>query len=321
MTCEVLHYETESTPHRLRGGGPGTGGGGVHLLFAAAHAVPARVPPQQEEEPPKYDASSLRDGRLRLFSSYDSLGGNTILCGDKVVPPVPCQRDVLSADRQPDGETNWFVCTWSGPEPAGRRSGIFDRTGEALYTFDREYDVRLSGGVLVSDHTHQLRLFAPARPCSGRRAGAGLASGTAYPVPENAYTCLVAGDRGLWPLCPGDAAPDEENDDLYQYCCRFRSKEKDWHRGLPELPRPAVTALSAGIDGPAGPRRLVEIDTYNEAGTSLESTSLLNAVTGEERSGLCHLSPRGPWPASGRRGQVSARGSGQRHDQHRAVRI
>ena len=41
--------------------------------------------PQQEEEPPKYDASSLRDGRLRLFSSYDSLGGNTILCGDKVV--------------------------------------------------------------------------------------------------------------------------------------------------------------------------------------------------------------------------------------------
>ena len=48
--------------------------------------------PQLEEEPPKYDASSLRDGRLRLFSSYDSLGGNTILCGDKVVHQSPASE-------------------------------------------------------------------------------------------------------------------------------------------------------------------------------------------------------------------------------------
>ena len=44
--------------------------------------------------------------------------------------------------------------------------------------------------------------------------------------------------------------------------------------------------LSAGIDDPLAPADWVEIDTYNEDGTRLESTSLLNAVTGEERSGF-----------------------------------
>lgn len=188
--------------------------------------------PQLEEEPPKYDASSLRDGRLRLFSSYDSLGGNTILCGDKVVHQSPAsEMSYLLTDSQ-TGETNWFVCTWSDPDTAaGRRSGIFDRTGEALYTFDREYDVRLSGGVLVLT-TPTSFAYSPLHDhAAGDVRVLDFASGTEYPVPENAYTCLVAGD----PLAPAD-----------------------W----------------------------VEIDTYNADGTSLESTSLLNAATGEERSGF-----------------------------------
>lgn len=242
--------------------------------------------PQQEEEPPKYDASSLRDGRLRLFSSYDSLGGNTILCGDKVVHQSPAsETSYLLTDSQ-TGETNWFVCTWSDPDTAaGRRSGIFDRTGEALYTFDREYDVRLSGGVLV--------LTTPTRfaysPLHDHAAGdvrvLDFASGTEYPVPENAYTCLVAGDRLAFGLyAPGDAAPDEENDDLYQYAA-VQIQEKDGtvvYQNFHSL----LYRLSAGIDDPLAPADWVEIDTYNADGTNLESTSLLNAATGEERSGF-----------------------------------
>ena len=184
--------------------------------------------PQQEEEPPKYDASSLRDGRLRLFSSYDSLGGNTILCGDKVVHQSPAsEMSYLLTDSQ-TGETNWFVCTWSDPDTAaGRRSGIFDRTGEALYTFDREYDIRLSGGVLVLT-TPTSFAYSPLHDhAAGDVRVLDFASGTEYPVPENAYTCLVAGDRLAFGLyAPGDAAPDEENDDLYQYAA-VQIQEKD----------------------------------------------------------------------------------------------
>lgn len=160
--------------------------------------------PQQEEEPPKYDASSLRDGRLRLFSSYDSLGGNTILCGDKVVHQSPAsETSYLLTDSQ-TGETNWFVCTWSDPDTAaGRRSGIFDRTGEALYTFDREYDVRLSGGVLVLT-TPTSFAYSPLHDhAAGDVRVLDFASGTEYPVPEKRLH-LPCGGRpaGLWPLCP-----------------------------------------------------------------------------------------------------------------------
>jgi hypothetical protein len=112
-----------------------------------------------------------------------------------------------------------------------------------------------------------------------------FASGTEYPVPENAYTCLVAGDRLAFGLyAPGDAAPDEENDDLYQYAA-VQIQEKDGtvvYQNFHSL----LYSLSAGIDDPLAPADWVEIDTYNEDGTRLESTSLMNAATGEERSGF-----------------------------------
>lgn len=255
--------------------------------------------PQKEEEPPKYDASPLRDGRLRLFSSYDSLGGNTILCGDKVVHQSPAsETSYLLTDSQ-TGETNWFVCTWSDPDTAaGRRSGIFDRTGEALYTFDREYDVRLSGGVLVLT-TPTSFAYSPLHDhAAGDVRVLDFASGTEYPVPENAYTCLVAGDRLAFGLyAPGDAAPDEENDDLYQYAA-VQIQEKDGtvvYQNFHGL----LYSLSAGIDDPLAPADWVEIDTYNADGTSLESTSLLNAATGEERSGFVTYLHARALPASG----------------------
>ena len=85
---------------------------------------------------------------------------------------APKSAETAATDSQ-TGETNWFVCTWSDPDTAaGRRSGIFDRTGEALYTFDREYDVRLSGGVLVlttptSFAYSPVRLSAPSMGAGG----------------------------------------------------------------------------------------------------------------------------------------------------------
>lgn len=258
-------------------------------VFTSCSLLPTPSRPvshPQEEEPPKYDASSLRDGRLRLFSSYDSLGGNTILCGDKVVHQSPAsETSYLLTDSQ-TGETNWFVCTWSDPDTAaGRRSGIFDRTGEALYTFDREYDIRLSGGVLVLTKPTSFAYSPLHDHAAGDVRVLDFASGTEYPVPENAYTCLVAGDRLAFGLyAPGDAAPDEENDDLYQYAA-VQIQEKDGtvvYQNFHGL----LYSLSAGIDDPLAPADWVEIDTYNADGTSLESTSLLNAATGEERSGF-----------------------------------
>ena len=95
----------------------------------------------------------------------------------------------------------------------------------------------------------------------------------------------MAGDRLAFGLyAPGDAAPDEENDDLYQYAA-VQIQEKDGtvvYQNFHSL----LYSLSAGIDDPLAPADWVEIDTYNADGTSLESTSLLNAATGEERSGF-----------------------------------
>lgn len=242
--------------------------------------------PQQEEEAPLYDASSLRDGKLRLFASYDTLGGNTILCGDKVVHQSPAsETSYLLTDRQ-TGETNWFVCTWSDPDTAtGRRSGIFDRTGEALYTFDREYDVSLSGGVLVLTVPTSFAYSPLYHHAAGDVRVLDFASGTEYPVPENAYTCLVAGDRLAFGIyAPGDASPDEENDDLSPYGA-VQIQEKDG-TVVYQNARGLLYGLSSGVDDPLAPADWVEIDTYSEDGQSLESTSLLNAATGEERSGF-----------------------------------
>lgn len=51
--------------------------------------------PQQEEEPPKYDASPLRDGRLRLFSSYDSSVGTPSSAATRwCTSPLPARRPI-----------------------------------------------------------------------------------------------------------------------------------------------------------------------------------------------------------------------------------
>ena len=104
-------------------------------------------------------------------------------------------------------------------------------------------------------------------------------------VPENAYTCVAAGDRLAFGIyAPGDAVPDEENDDLYQYSA-VQIQERDG-TVVYRNDHAAVLSVTVSNGDASAPTDWLEIDTYSDDGSSIEQTSLLNATTGEERSGF-----------------------------------
>ena len=104
-------------------------------------------------------------------------------------------------------------------------------------------------------------------------------------MPENAYTCVAAGDRLAFGIyAPGDAVPDEENDDLYQYSA-VQIQERDG-TVVYRNDHAAVLSVTVSNGDASAPTDWLEIDTYSDDGMSIEQTSLLNATTGEERSGF-----------------------------------
>lgn len=250
-------------------------------------SAPASRPAQQEQDAPKnYDAASLKDGKLRILYSYNAPGGNTILCGDTVLRQSPItETSYLLTDRI-TGETNYYFCQWSDNSTAsGRRCGLFDKTGAEVLSLEAPYDADLSGGLLILT-TPMSFAYSPVHDhAPGDVRVLDLATGEELAVPENAYTCVAAGDRLAFGIyAPGDAAPDEENDDLYQYSA-VQIQERDG-TVVYRNDHAAVLSVTVSNGDASAPTDWLEIDTYSDDGMSIEQTSLLNATTGEERSGF-----------------------------------
>lgn len=250
-------------------------------------SAPASRPARQEQDAPKnYDAASLKDGKLRILYSYNAPGGNTILCGDTVLRQSPITETSYLLTDCITGETNYYFCQWSDNSTAsGRRCGLFDKTGAEVLSLEAPYDAALSGGLLILTTPTSFADSPVHDHAPGDVRVLDLATGEELPVPENAYTCVAAGDRLAFGIyAPGDAAPDEENDDLYQYSA-VQIQERDG-TVVYRNDHAAVLSVTVSNGDASAPTDWLEIDTYSDDGMSIEQTSLLNATTGEERSGF-----------------------------------
>ena len=258
-------------------------------LFTSCSILPTPTTPvthPEQEEPKNYDASSLQDGKLRILYSYNSPGGNTILCGDTVLHQASNSETTTLLTDTFTGETNYYFSRFSDSQSAtGRRCALYDTTGTEVLSFPQEYDATLSGGLLILTTPTDFAYSPMHNHAEGDVRVVDLSTGKDLPVPENAYTCIAAGDRLAFGIyAPGDATPDEETDDLFPYSM-VQIQEKDGTVVYQNL-HGVLYAISTAIDDPLTPTDWVEIDTYSEDGMTLEGTSLLNVLTGEERPGF-----------------------------------
>ena len=154
-----------------------------------------------------------------------------------------------------------------------------------MLSLEAPYDAALSGGLLILTAPTSFGYSPVHDHAPGDVRVLDLATGEELPVPENAYTCVAAGDRLAFGIyAPGDAVPDEENDDLYQYSA-VQIQERDG-TVVYRNDHAAVLSVTVSNGDASAPTDWLEIDTYSDDGMSIEQTSLLNATTGEERSGF-----------------------------------
>ena len=257
-------------------------------LFTSCSILPQPSAPAshpEQEAPKDYDASSIQDDRLRILYNYNAVGGNTILCGDTILRQSPAsETSYLVTDAQ-TGETNYYFVEWSDASaPSGRRCTLYDKTGSEVLSFDRDYDLSLSGGMLIL-RVPDVFAFSPV---NNHEAGdirvVDLATGNDLPVPENAYGCVAVGDYLAFSIyAPGDAEPDEENDDLYQYSVVQVQDKAGNIVYQTDRAGAAATSLSGTFGDEFVPSDWLEIDVYSaDASYSIEAAYLLNPSTGEE---------------------------------------
>ena len=101
-------------------------------------AAPASSVPTDAHGDPLYDSSRLDDGKLRILYGYDNSGGAcTVLCGSKVLYQSFRSENVNLLQDTVTGETNYWFRTWADPDAyCGRRSGLFDKDGNEVMTFE-----------------------------------------------------------------------------------------------------------------------------------------------------------------------------------------
>ena len=119
-------------------------------------AAPASSVPTDAHGDPLYDSSRLDDGKLRILYGYDNSGGAcTVLCGSKVLYQACRSENVNLLQDTVTGETNYWFRTWADPDAyCGRRSGLFDKDGNEVMTFEGEQNASMQNGLLVLQEAH-----------------------------------------------------------------------------------------------------------------------------------------------------------------------
>ena len=119
-------------------------------------AAPASSVPTDAHGDPLYDSSRLDDGKLRMLYGYDNSGSAcTVLCGSKVLYQSFRSENVNLLQDTVTGETNYWFRTWADPDAyCGRRSGLFDKNGNEVMTFEGEQNASMQNGLLVLQEAH-----------------------------------------------------------------------------------------------------------------------------------------------------------------------
>ena len=243
-------------------------------------AAPASSVPTDAHGDPLYDSSRLDDGKLRILYGYDNSGGAcTVLCGGKVLYQSFRSENVNLLQDTVTGETNYWFRTWADPDAyCGRRSGLFDKNGNEVMTFEGEQNASMQNGLLVLHENTGINEAAPTGACQV----IDLATGKSLPVPEGAYNCIVCGDYLVFNCYarPAGLAEDEWDDNI-----NLNSWVIVQTRDGTQTLRADSTYTYRISYSPDGLDVWVELDTYSASGAPTTQT-LYNPSTGESFADL-----------------------------------
>lgn len=256
----------------------------VCISLAAALGCGCSVPPLSpassalQTEPLPYDSTSLEDGRLRILYSNNSSGGDTVLCGGKVLYQGSSAEELSLVSS--GSEASYYWRTWpDNTASSGRRCGLYDKTGTELLSLDGNYSAQQTGGLLVlSDYSFMDMSYQPCHVFD-------LATLQELTTPENAYSCIACGGQLVYNCYtrPAGLAEDEYDE------------EADAHISVVVQRRDGTvlhTFSSAeaydlnNYDGSAGLDDWVEICFRSDDPATF---SLYNTATGEEMANFEQL--------------------------------
>ena len=243
-------------------------------------AAPASSVPTDAHGDPLYDSSRLDDGKLRMLYGYDNSGGAcTVLCGSKVLYQSFRSENVNLLQDTVTGETNYWFRTWADPDAyCGRRSGLFDKNGNEVMTFEGEQNATIQNGLLVLHENTGINEAAPTGACQV----IDLATGKRLPVPEGAYNCIVCGDYLVFNCYarPAGLAEDEWDDNInLNSWVIVQTRDGTQTLRADSTYTYRISYSPDGLDG------WVELDTYSASGAPTTQT-LYNPSTGESFADL-----------------------------------
>lgn len=232
-----------------------------------------------------YDSSQLDDGRLRMLYGYDSSGNScTVLCGGKVLYQSLRSENVSLLQDTVTGETDYWFRTWADPDArCGRRSGLFDKSGSEVMTFEGEQSATIQNGLLVLQEAQAINgSYQNGYDLYGTSQVIDLATGETLPTPEGAYSCVVCGDVLVFNCYarPADLAEDAWDDEpaLHSWVI---AQTRD---GTQVYRADTTTAMSISY-APDVLNDWVELDTCHASGEPTDET-LYNPAAGEFFTGF-----------------------------------
>ena len=248
-------------------------------------AAPASSVPTDAHGDPLYDSSRLDDGKLRILYGYDNSGSAcTVLCGSKVLYQSFRSENVNLLQDTVTGETNYWFRTWADPDAyCGRRSGLFDKDGNEVMTFEGEQNASMQNGLLVLQEAHAVNgSYENGYDDYGTCQVIDLSTGERLPVPDGAYRCIVCGDRLVFTCYarPADLAEDAWDDEpaLHSWVI-IQTKD-----GTQTYGADATTAISLSYALDIL-NDWVELDTCHASGEPTDET-LYHPATGEGFTGF-----------------------------------
>ena len=191
---------------------------------AASSAVSV---PTDDSGKPLYDPAVLNDSRLRVHQSARS-------------------ENVSLVEDSATGAADYWLRSWSDPTGrGGRRTALYDKTGTEVMSFEGEQNATLQNGLLVLQESRLIDGGYVPESGYGTCQVIDLATGTALPVPEGAYSCIVSGDKLVFSCyARPEGLDDYDWDTDYQQNSWVVVQEKD---GTPVYRADAASAYPGGL--------------------------------------------------------------------------
>ena len=114
----------------------------------------------------------------------------TVLCGGKVLYQSLRSENVSLLQDTVTGETDYWFRTWADPDArCGRRSGLFDKSGSEVMTFEGEQSATIQNGLLVLQEAQAVNgSYQNGYDLYGTSQVIDLATGESLPAPAGAYS-------------------------------------------------------------------------------------------------------------------------------------